>query len=57
MLCLCIILLYLIRTQEHPFLQADAEREVDMVGWVANALEFKDGKVVETLQDRTPRSV
>jgi len=42
---------------EHPFLQADAEREVDMVGWVAKALEFNDAKVVETLQDRTLRSV
>ena len=54
---LCFILQYLIRLQEHPFLQADAEREVDMVGWVAKALELKAVKAAETLQDQTPRSV
>jgi hypothetical protein len=41
--------------QEHPFLQADAEREVDMVGWVAKALELKAVKAVEILQDQIPR--
>jgi hypothetical protein len=43
--------------QEHPFLRADSGRDVDMVGWVAKALEHKDAKVVEVLKDRTPRSV
>ncbi|KAF8637946.1 hypothetical protein AX16_010579 [Volvariella volvacea WC 439] len=27
---------------EHPFLVADANREVDMVGWVAKAVEYRD---------------
>ncbi|KAF8236534.1 kinase-like protein [Tricholoma matsutake] len=41
---------------EHPFLQADSERDVDMVGWVAKASEYK-AKAAEIHQDRTPRLV
>lgn len=28
--------------QEHPFLKADLGRDVDMVGWIATALEFRE---------------
>jgi mitogen-activated protein kinase kinase len=29
------------RAQEHPFLKADRGRDVDMVGWVAGALQAR----------------
>lgn len=28
--------------QSHPFLQEDARRDVDMRGWVARALQWRD---------------
>lgn len=31
--------------QNHPFLVADSTKDVDMVGWVASAVEFRDRKM------------
>ena len=35
---------------EHPFLLADKDAEVDMVGWVAGALEKRAARGVTPLQ-------
>lgn len=32
----------LTRLQEHPFLKQDVGREVDMVGWIAKALDYRE---------------
>ena len=38
---------------EHPFLLADKEADVDMVGWVAGALEKRAGRGVTPLPPQT----
>ncbi|KAG6842136.1 hypothetical protein C0991_001629 [Blastosporella zonata] len=32
---------------DHPFLKADAERQVDMVAWVKGALDFREKKLTK----------
>ncbi|KAF9469950.1 kinase-like domain-containing protein [Collybia nuda] len=42
---------------DHPFLQQDKKRKVDMVSWVERALEVRAEQLAEALQAQTPRSV
>ncbi|KAG6873409.1 MAP kinase kinase Wis1 [Termitomyces sp. Mi166 len=37
---------------DHPFLKADAEREVDMVKWVKGAMEYKETKLAKEREDK-----
>ena len=38
--------------QDHPFLQADRKRAVDMPRWVEGALDFRDRKLAEERQQK-----
>ena len=41
-------------TQSHPFLLEDAERDVDMRGWVAQALQWRDAQRQGRLRKQEP---
>lgn len=37
---------------DHPFLKADATREVDMVNWVKGAMDYKQQKLLKEKEER-----
>ncbi|CAL1707698.1 unnamed protein product [Somion occarium] len=41
----------------HPFLVHDRNREVDMVGWVARAIEYRDRKQAQQQQQRNQQTL